>query len=78
VIFKTKYRVPCKNCMLVPICKHKSFVDLIGRCSNIHNWLYSGGKSMNITAIYWEKKGELRNELNPTSKDGWATIEDFK
>lgn len=75
MIFKTKYRVPCKDCMLVPICKHKSFAQLTEKCSKIHKWFFS---FTDITAIYWEKKAELRNELNPTSKEGWATIEDFK
>ena len=32
--------IPCKDCLLIPICKHKYFLDLRRECSIINHYLY--------------------------------------
>jgi len=35
----TKKKIPCKNCMLIPVCRNKNLQDLVADCSKLHKYL---------------------------------------
>ena len=37
---KQSCKLPCKNCLINPICQYRKFWDLVGICKIIHDHLY--------------------------------------
>jgi len=64
-------RVPCMNCILIAICKHKLFDDLLKDCSLSRNSLYwdkttpDGARSQ----FFGQKITMIRNILDPSMWD---------
>ena len=36
---------PCRGCLVLPICKKMDYMQIVGRCSLIRNYLYNQGFS---------------------------------
>ena len=50
-------KTPCKNCLLVPICKYKGYRMLVEGCDIITNFLYKQPKVMHdIKPSKWNAK----------------------
>jgi hypothetical protein len=58
VIMKTKQSTPaCQGCMLLPICRHKSFVQLMGDCSLINDDIRAIERILQPTKWGFKTKG---------------------
>ena len=65
-------RVPCKDCLLVPICKHKHYNDIIIDCDILCNTLYERSK---ISGCPSNRKSFFHNhiiELDQVFGTKWA------
>ncbi len=40
-----KRDVPCKDCLLIPICRNKQYIPLMRECDLLHYYLYHRGES---------------------------------
>ncbi|MHA1972869.1 MAG: hypothetical protein ACTSW1_07745 [Candidatus Hodarchaeales archaeon] len=36
-----KEKIPCKDCLCLPICKHKNYMTATSECSIVYDFLYS-------------------------------------
>jgi hypothetical protein len=53
---------PCKNCLCLPTCKHKTLIALMNDCSIIERYLFS----TNVTSEeYWKRLRKLFDLLDP-------------
>lgn len=61
-------KIPCKSCLLVPICRNKEYTPLMDDCSLICNLLYSHKMSdVRYRKEQWEENlKELERILQPT------------
>ena len=32
-------KIPCKECLLIPICRHKPYGDLVDSCEHLYNYI---------------------------------------
>lgn len=63
---------PCENCIVIPICRHKSYFHLMEDCRKIHRYVYSqssNGKE------FKRKLWGLSYKLNPTD---WQPYQIFR
>jgi hypothetical protein len=73
-------KTPCKDCLCVPFCRHKDYIDLISNCSILRNHLYKDQDPNNEIFYFGEEKEDyttllepLYNDLKPTK---WALLVD--
>jgi hypothetical protein len=64
--------IPCEGCLIIPICRHKSYFKLMDDCPVLHRYLYRetlNGQGFKIKLI------NLSTKLNPTE---WQPLQIFK
>ena len=71
---KDKIEVPCENCVLIAMCRHKKFERIVDECNLLVDNLYFDGeqkwaRSKNFTA----KITKIRDVLRPKE---WTLIKD--
>lgn len=57
---------PCNRCLLIPICRHKSYFNLLAQCSSLQTYIYDetiDGKHFKF------KLNSLGDLLKPTDWD---------
>ena len=35
--------IPCRNCLVLPMCRHKPYIHILLKCQSIQNFLYPYG-----------------------------------
>lgn len=52
--------LPCKDCLLIPVCRHKAYVNLMDECVHLRSKIYKKGN--NCLKLTIEKR------LDPTDR----------
>ena len=57
---------PCKECLCVPICRHKRYKALLDECSIVYGYVFFiEGKYNYYNERYWDRKELIRQALQP-------------
>jgi hypothetical protein len=81
-------KLPCEDCICLPVCKGKNFYQLKRDCSIFRNFLFEINKTPINSAErnhwkkknYWRKKMALKKFFNPQNDsqiDGWNIRYEF-
>jgi len=68
-------KCPCEECILIPICRHKPYFQLLDECSLLKPMYERPACVLNESSPYTNQKKILIKHLNPTTwtinKTGW-------
>ncbi|MHA1972873.1 MAG: hypothetical protein ACTSW1_07765 [Candidatus Hodarchaeales archaeon] len=72
---------PCKECLCVPICRSKCYVDILDHCDIAHNYLYQKDYELKIymgRRDYWNRVRMVCEDLSTKvwSVSEFAVVED--
>jgi hypothetical protein len=68
---------PCNECLLIPICKHKSFQRLVDDCRLLRDTLYKEGTSgVTISNRKKDFKNNVEETMNVINTDEWWLFQD--
>lgn len=64
--------VPCKECLIIPLCRHKNYETLLSNCNTLHKLLYRQKKLIRDYRVpeFEEMIIEIEYVLQPTK---WFT-----
>lgn len=66
-------KLPCKNCLKLPICRYKNYTKLVTDCMDV--WMYinpSDKQSNKVTSPWTLRVNEIHDEIRPKY---WQLIE---
>jgi len=71
-IERDKKMMPCKDCLLIPICRHKHYLPLFSDCDKINEYIYGRGGEPFVAINYQNMLTELFDILHPTK---WTALD---
>ncbi|MHA1972874.1 MAG: hypothetical protein ACTSW1_07770 [Candidatus Hodarchaeales archaeon] len=67
-------KTPCKECICVPICIHRTFQQTIANCSMIREFLYTYDNFMSkVRPDHNERIEAMWADIGPTQWRAWRT-----
>lgn len=72
-------KLPCKECLLIPICRLKLYLELIGECSHMYDYLMLSDKPLHRKRLrkihkYLNIKAWLIGEQQSDEDGGGYTV----
>jgi len=64
-----KDKCPCRDCICIPICKHKTYPSLILECELIHGMIYAITISITSREECAKIVRDIRDNIKPTIWD---------
>ena len=64
--------IPCKDCLLIPVCRHKRYVQIMDDCSTVKTYVYDKDFIEGIIIekdALWRRAKELKEVLNSNEFD---------
>jgi len=61
---------PCKNCLMIPLCKHKDVIGMMIGCTTVVDFLFEDREFKNTRPDYMERVQQVEGDLGLLTMKG--------